>query len=128
MKIIIDISEDTYHDAKAGAEDGIEEWEAMRAIANGIPIEECGDCVNREAVKALVDDLNDGSFEWASVFTKITKLPPVAPKQNTPVGKWVRGFGNTSCTCSECHGNGESNYRYCQWCGVKMGGDQNETD
>jgi len=38
MKLIIDIPDEIYRHAKYGSEDSNDEWNAMRAIANGTPI------------------------------------------------------------------------------------------
>ena len=35
-------------------------------------------------------------------------------------GHWEVGFGNTWCSCSECSGNGLTNWSYCPWCGADM--------
>lgn len=35
-------------------------------------------------------------------------------------GHWKVGFGNTWCSCSECSGNGSTNWSYCPWCGADM--------
>lgn len=40
MKMIINISDEIYRHAKDGSEDSNDEWNAMRAIANGTPIPE----------------------------------------------------------------------------------------
>lgn len=38
MKLIVDISKYIYEHAKEKSEDSNDEWDAMRAIANGIPL------------------------------------------------------------------------------------------
>ena len=38
MKIVIDISKHIYEHAKEESEDSNDEWDAMRAIANGTPL------------------------------------------------------------------------------------------
>lgn len=40
MKLVIDISKDIYEHAKEKSEDSNDEWDAMRAIANGTPLKE----------------------------------------------------------------------------------------
>ncbi len=40
MKLIIDISKNIYEHAKVQSEDSNDEWDAMRAIANGTPLAE----------------------------------------------------------------------------------------
>lgn len=41
-------------------------------------------------------------------------------------GHWKVGFGNTWCSCSECSGNGSTNWSYCPWCGADMRGEFKE--
>ena len=40
MDILINISDEIYRHAKDGSEDSNDEWNAMRAIANGTPIDD----------------------------------------------------------------------------------------
>ena len=44
MKILIEINDDIYEHAKETSEDSRDEFNAMRAIANGIPIMDGGIC------------------------------------------------------------------------------------
>ena len=44
MKILIEINDDIYEHAKETSEDSRDEFNAMRAIANGTPINDGGIC------------------------------------------------------------------------------------
>ena len=71
--------------------------------------EPCEDAISREGTLKLVDDLNDGSFEWACVRTKIAKLPSIQSK--TRIGRWM--YKEHKQLCSECDGEsiiGEVNF------------------
>lgn len=61
MKLLIDIPEHIYEHAKEGSEDSRDEFDAMRAIANGsqesrseIP-NTCGDAISRKYILDLID-------------------------------------------------------------------------
>ena len=49
----------------------------------------------------------------------IKSIPPADVRENIH-GHWKVGFGNTWCSCSECSGNGSTNWSYCPWCGADM--------
>lgn len=54
MKLVITIDDDIYEHAKDQSEDSNDEWDAMRAIANGTPLpEHHGDLVDRDAIEVL---------------------------------------------------------------------------
>jgi len=57
MNILINISDEIYRHAKDISEDSNDEWNAMRAIANGIPFPEICDRENSE-IKNEVKDLS----------------------------------------------------------------------
>lgn len=44
MKLLIEIADDVYEHAKETSEDSYDEFTAMRAIENGIPIKDGGIC------------------------------------------------------------------------------------
>ena len=48
MKLIIDIPQDLYEHAKNMTEDSMDEYKAIRSIANGIPLLQCKDCKHFE--------------------------------------------------------------------------------
>ena len=51
MNVLISISDEIYRHAKDGSEDSNDEWNAMRAIANGTPIPD--NATNGDVIKAL---------------------------------------------------------------------------
>ena len=97
--------------------------EAYNMAIKVLEQEPCEDCISRSKVLEgkVIHQFCDGVEiidSYAVPVEYIEQLPPVTPAEK--VGHWIRGFGNTSCTCSECHGNGESCYRFCPHCGSKM--------
>ena len=67
MKVLINIGDEIYRHAKDGSEDSNDEWNAMRAIANGTPIPD--NATNGDAVKAVFSDTLDNfcertTWEW----------------------------------------------------------------
>jgi hypothetical protein len=57
MKIVIDIPKHIYEHAKEQSEDSNDEWDAMRAIANGIPLPKGhGRLVDADAFIAMLED------------------------------------------------------------------------
>lgn len=61
MKIVIDISKHIYEHAKEESEDSNDEWDAMRAIANGTPLpEHHGRLIDADAIpRHLVRDIDE---------------------------------------------------------------------
>ena len=51
MNVLINISDEIYRHAKEGSEDSNDEWNAMRAIANGTPIPD--NATNGDVIKAI---------------------------------------------------------------------------
>lgn len=78
MKLIIEIDEEIYRHAKDGSEDSNDEWNAMRAIANGTPIPD--NATNGDVIMAMfpnVDFVTDvfGGFNfpkwwWNALYQK----------------------------------------------------------
>ena len=149
MKLLIDIPEHIYEHAKEESEDSRDEFEAMRAIANGTQQESssenpntCGDAVSRQAVlEAIEDDSRNGNYSCfasnndAECFKQIiSELPSVTPQQRTGRWEWVQydynpKLGNWHCSecrsvVMECVDKNEKSYiplyKYCPQCGCKM--------
>ena len=127
MKLLIDIPEHIYEHAKETTEDSRDEFDAMRAIANGTQQESrsenpntCGDAISRQAA---IEEIRFGqSFitkihptgEIEHLFDKENKaleaaverieaLSSVTPQQRT--GRWIaQDIHNchTAFKCSEC--------------------------
>ena len=128
MKLLIDIPEHIYEHAKETTEDSNDEFDAMRAIANGIQQESrsenpntCGDAISRQAV---LDEI-DRRFDLAKPFKQlIESMPSVTPQQR--MGQWVKTISENGITsavrCSECgfEDNRYMLFRYCPDCGAKM--------
>ena len=128
MKLLIDIPEHIYEHAKETTEDSRDEFDAMRAIANGIQQESrsenpntCGDAISRQAV---LDEI-DRRFDLAKPFKQlIESMPSVTPQQR--MGQWVKTISENGITsavrCSECgfEDNRYMLFRYCPDCGAKM--------
>ena len=51
MNVLINISDEIYRHAKDGSEDSNDEWNAMRAIANGTPIPD--NATNGQVIRTL---------------------------------------------------------------------------
>ena len=142
MKILIEIPEHVYEHAKESSEDSRDEFDAMRAIANGTQQESsseipntCDDAISRQAVLDLMRGLTrwcvrseDGKWNnvgllYDDVMFGIDRLPSVTPQQRT--GRWkftvydANSIGHYECT--ECHWNVLMNVSdYCPHCGAKM--------
>jgi len=112
MKLLIDIPEYIYEHAKESSEDSRDEFDAMRAIANGTQQESrsenpntCGDAISRQSAISLASDLkqdlpdderiadmvmahNEGILEYQ---TQLSLLPSVTPQ---PIECEERKSGN----------------------------------
>jgi len=136
MKLLIDIPEHIYEHAKETTEDSRDEFDAMRAIANGTQQESssenpntCGDAISRADARHLIAETNRKSLGYIStkvfkiLYDGIDKLPSVTPQQK--MGKWVDD------KCSVC-GKGIENLidspkwyineepNFCPFCGIRM--------
>ena len=147
MKLLIDIPEHIYEHAKETTEDSRDEFDAMRAIANGLQQESrseilntCGDAISRQAVLDLMRGLTrwcvrseDGKWKnvgllYDDVMFGIDALPSVTPQQRT--GRWIKvvdevdSHGNETWhhECSICGSDksGWGTYKHCPDCGTKM--------
>lgn len=136
MKLLIDIPEHIYEHAKETTEDSRDEFEAMRAIANGTQQESssenpntCGDAISRQAVLDLIEHYNsDGlgsvfyGYEQGVKFAgAVNKLPSVSPKQRT--GQWIKQNYGWNWQCSECGfvtpPSAKEIFTFCPKCGEK---------
>jgi len=95
MKLLIDIPEHIYEHAKETTEDSRDEFDAMRAIANGTQQESssenpntCGDAISRQAVLDAFWKLNvelSPTAIW-TIQNMVKDVPSVSPQQRT--GRW----------------------------------------
>jgi hypothetical protein len=147
MKLLIDIPEHIYEHAKETTEDSRDEFDAMRAIANGIQQESrseipntCGDAISR---KHLLEEIallkkspwfNENTY-GSKVIRKeaveivedvcIKREPSVTPQQRT--GRWRKvsmdkyiQYSTYYYECSECGDQHIGQVNYCPNCGAKM--------
>lgn len=88
------------------------------------------DCISRESVNTLVDELARAISDerccisrgrsTATIMQDILDLSSVTPKPNT--GHWIKmGEGFTPYECSECVAVEFKKSKYCPRCGSKMG-------
>lgn len=82
------------------------------------------DLISRqEAIGIIRNWLNFEGYSYGEknvmkcAINELIDLPSVNTEKT---GRCKRGFGNTSCTCSECGGNGEYIFKFCPHCGAKM--------
>ena len=102
MKLLIDIPEHIYEHAKETTEDSRDEFDAMRAIANGTQQESrseipntCGDAISRQAAIRAIEALqrpimreesNYYQFKFSGMseaLEAVENLPSVTPQQRT---------------------------------------------
>lgn len=146
MKLLIDIPEHIYEHAKETTEDSRDEFDAMRAIANGTQQESrseipntCEDAISRQAaIKAIEalqrpimrEESNYYQFKFSGMseaLGAVENLPFVTPQQRT--GRWIQKEEEGEAEpfiiweCSECRcvdEDGKPSYKYCPQCGAKM--------
>lgn len=81
MKIVIDIPQYIYEHAKEQSEDSNDEWDVMRAIANGTPLPKGhGDLIDKEKLKGNING-------WYDFMKDICKQPYMTLKQEEIIGK-----------------------------------------
>lgn len=80
MKLLIDIPEHIYEHAKETTEDSNDEFDAMRAIANGTQQESrseipntCGDAISRQAVLDAIDTYDKFGYTETGCFVREPK-------------------------------------------------------
>ena len=132
MKLLIDIPEHIYEHAKESSEDSRDEFDAMRAIANGTQQESssekpntCGDAVSRAIVQEEITksiELNENPYQ---LWYRIRALPSVTPQQK--MGRWHKvsmdkyvQHATYYYECSECGDQHIGQANYCPNCGAKM--------
>lgn len=123
MKLFIEIPEEYYNCIK---EIPVNTSTAdMLIIRNGIPIEECGDCISRKSVSGCVSTMyykglgKQKSLEY--ILKYVDRLPAVTPMPK--MGTWERDQFTNQPTCSVCGYKvfgGQTNY--CPNCGADMRG------
>lgn len=126
MKLIIDIADDQYK----AVQDGMWCGSLYEELKNGIPVEQCEDCIRREAVMHILDEVG-GDFDSPReavvpidyIADMVSDLPSVTPQPK--MGKWIYTgdyLTDGMLKCSECgfeHDVSER-FSYCPNCGAKM--------
>ena len=82
MKLIIDIEDDQYK----AVQDGMWCGSLYEELKNGIPVEQCGDCISRQAVLDI-NERHHGQMPNHvnhEIWKEIKALPSVTPQQ-----KWI---------------------------------------
>lgn len=74
---------------------------------------------NQEAIE-VIEYINQIKFGNQSQALNVAIKALSADVRPNIHGHWKVGFGNTWCSCSECSGNGSTNWSYCPWCGADM--------
>jgi hypothetical protein len=78
MKLIIDIADDQYK----AVQDGMWCGSLYEELKNGIPVEQCVDCIRRQDVEdAIYDYSRSCDVNYAQIMEFIDKLPSVTPQQ-----------------------------------------------
>lgn len=85
MNLLISIDEETYRHAQNRSEDSNDEWNAMRAIANGTPItdniEPCEDAISRKDAINAIDKWISEYKPQHYLIQSIRELPSVTIRQ-----------------------------------------------
>ena len=131
MTIVIDIPEHIYEHAKESSEDSRDEFDAMRAIANGTQQESrseipntCGDAVSRAIVQEEITksiELKENPYQ---LWYRIQALPSVTPQQRT--GRWIEYVEPNDAEplvlwrCENCDTVERRKTSYCPDCGTRM--------
>ena len=112
--------------------------EALNMAMEALKKESCEDCISRQAVNALVDELARAISDerccisrgrnTATIMQDILDLPSFTPQPKT--GHWIDRFPAKECKCSVCDfliciSNGSyidmvGQIKYCPNCGAKM--------
>lgn len=124
MKLIIDIPNEVYDWHVNGFPDEEDAVRLLDIVKNGTPLEECEDCVSRQAVLDLPKNTERGFggkiLEQSINIEYIKALPPVTPVEK--VGKWIDGKCNRCGTHAPYWAMASTYYcsEYCTKCGAKM--------
>ena len=134
MKMIIDINPEMKDWIVNGFPDEEDMPRILRVIKHATPLEECEDCVSRQAVLDLIEHYNsDGlgsvfyGYEQGVKFADaVNKLPPVTAEK---VGHWISNAEDdlkiSEYTCSNCKGLSDEDSDFCPKCGSYNGGGDN---
>lgn len=93
---------------------------------NYAPLEECGDCISRQAVLAEMYKRKENGDAITAGFIK--NLPPVTPTEK--VGQWISNAEDdlkiSEYTCSNCKDLSDEDSDFCPKCGSYNGGKQHD--
>ena len=125
MKLIIDITDDQYK----AVQDGMWCGSLYEELKNGIPVEQCEDCISREAVMHILDEVG-GDFDSPReavvpidyIADMVAELPSVTPQPK--MGRWKRismdkysEHAKYWYRCDRCGMDNLGNTDYCPNCG-----------
>jgi len=92
MKLVIDIPEETFELLKTKTDINI----AESIIANGVPVDTSGDCINREALLRKLQKVSTEAWKmklkcnaeivWNQCIDYVKDEPPVEPERK--IGRW----------------------------------------
>ena len=106
-----------------------------KEILEALEQELCEDCISRQAVNTLVDELARAISDerccisrgrsTATIMQDILDLPPVTPQPKT--GHWIDDEFGSKCSCCGIHTHLDKfdrpmKFKYCSMCGAKMEG------
>ena len=119
MKRIIDISEDVYEWLKLGYVDINDKANLVTIVKSSIPLEECEDCVSRQAVMehySTGEIVNCHHISRNNLLDFIEQLPSVTPQPKIAhvISDEDGNIKCSSCGSHDCWGN------YCSECGANM--------
>ena len=104
--------------------------EAIKVIIEALEQEPCGDCISRQAVNELVDELARAISDerccisrgrsTATIMRDIRHLPSVTAQPK--MGRWIEHFDQIWkwYECDQCHTDWGDSVNYCPNCGSKM--------
>ena len=109
--------------------------EAIRMAIEALEQKPCGDCISRDAVMHILDEVG-GDFDSPReavvpidyIADMVSELPFVTAQPK--MGRWVKTIGENGVTsalrCSECgfEDNRYELFNYCPECGADMRGEE----